>query len=255
MLTLPPDEIHLWFTFPNKITDKNLLLNYQQFLADEERERWQRFHFEKHQHQYLITRALVRTTLSRYADVNPKEWQFSKNKYGKPAIKNPSSELCFNLSNTETLIVCAVSKQQDMGVDVESMQHKSSTVEIAQRFFAKQEVEELLSVPKAKQRQRFFQYWTLKEAYIKAKGMGLYLPLEQFAFSINESNKSLSLSFDERLQDEAKDWQYWLLQVTDSHYAAVCIYNPKKIVYKLRGKHVIPLQDGDGFNLTLIASS
>ena len=97
MLSIPTDEIHLWFTFPENITNE-LLLNYQQFLADEERERWQRFHFEKHQHQYLITRALVRTTLSRYANIKPKDWQFSKNQYGKPAIKNPQQALFFNLS-------------------------------------------------------------------------------------------------------------------------------------------------------------
>lgn len=255
MLSLSENEIHLWFTFPDKIFEANLLTQYQQLLAEDEKERWQRFRFNKHKHQYLMTRALVRTTLSRYADVEPENWRFSKNQYGKPAINSPKSELFFNLSNTETLIACAVCKQQDIGFDIETMQHKSSTVEIAKRFFSKQEVEALLEVKQEQQRQRFFQYWTLKEAFIKAKGMGLYLPLQQFTFSLDETNKILKLAFDKCLNDNARDWQYWLLQVTENHYAAVCIYNPLRIDYRLYAKEVIPLQSEQDFNFRLLAAS
>ncbi len=255
MIELFEDEIHLWFTFPKKITDVALLSKYQQFLAVDERERWQRFHFDRHKHQYLVTRALVRTTLSQYADAKPENWTFSKNQYGKPAIKEPESGLFFNLSNTETLIVCAVSRQDNLGIDVENVQHQSSTVAIARRFFSAQEVDELLGVAEKRQRRRFFQYWTLKESFIKAKGMGLYLPLEHFSFSIDENDKFLRLAFDDSLQDEAAHWQCWLLQVTENHYAAVCIFNPQKIAYKLKARQVIPLQDEDEFDYTLLAKT
>ena len=255
LLKLINNEIHLWFAFPQKINDTDLLNQYQQLLNPEEYQRWQRFHFPRHQHQYLITRALVRTTLSYYADIAPKDWQFSKNQYGKPAIKNFPQPLFFNLSNTESLIVCAVSQQPQMGVDVESVQHKTSSIEIAQRFFAPQEVEDLNSLSANKQKQRFFQYWTLKEAYIKAKGLGLSLPLEQFAFLVSEKNKSLELSFAPCLQEDATQWQAGLLQANENHYASVCILNPKHIHYTLQLKQAIPLQNPKKFSCPLLAST
>ncbi len=254
-MLIADNEIHLWFAFPQQINDADLLNQYQQLLNPEEQQRWQHFHFPKHQHQYLITRALVRTTLSFYADIAPKDWQFSKNSYGKPAIKNNIQPLFFNLSNTEDLIVCAVSQQAQIGVDVESLQHKTSSIEIANRFFAPQEIEDLNSLAPLKQKQRFFQYWTLKEAYIKAKGLGLSLPLEHFGFLVSEQNKSLQLSFSACLQEKATQWQAWLLQADAKHYASLCILNPKQINYTLHFKQVIPLQNPHDFNCTLLAST
>ncbi len=254
MITLANDEIHLWFTFPSEITDNTLLNNYQQLLTEEEHQRWQRFHFKKHQHQYLMTRALVRTSLSHYINITPKDWQFSKNEFGKPAI-SPHKNLFFNLSNTETLIVCAISRQSDIGIDVETWQHKSNILEIAQRFFSDQEVRELLSCPQSQQRQRFFQYWTLKESYIKACGMGLSQPLEQFSFSINQLQKKLTLSFHQPLKGNPNHWQCWLLQVTTEHYAAVSIFNPQAINYKLQVRQVIPLKKEVKFDYNLLATS
>ena len=254
MIKLADNEIHLWFTFPDKITENSLLIQYKQLLNIEEHKRWQRFYFAKHQHQYLMTRALIRTTLSRYLEGSPEKWQFSKNNYGKPALY-PAQNLFFNLSNTETLIVCALSRQRDIGVDVETLAHKSSVVDIAQRFFSAQEVEDLLNCPESQQRQRFFQYWTLKEAYIKARGLGLSQPLEQFSFNFNESRKYLKLSFNEPLKENTKHWQCWLLQVTSAHYAAICIFNPTAMVYKLQAKEVIPLKEEMDFDYRLLARS
>ena len=254
MIKLADNEIHLWFTFPDKITDSSLLTQYQQLLSVEEHKRWQRGHFAAHQNQYLMARALIRTTLSRYLDETPEKWKFSKNDYGKPALYPPEN-LFFNLSNTEALIICALSRQKDIGVDIETLQHKSSTIEIAQRFFSVQETEELLRCPKPQQRQRFFQYWTLKEAYIKARGLGLSQPLDQFSFSFNTAQKKLKLSFHEPLRENSKHWQCWLLQVTSEHYAAICIFNPTKIIYKLQAKEVIPLEETMGIDYNLLAMS
>ncbi|MDQ7089219.1 MAG: 4'-phosphopantetheinyl transferase superfamily protein [Methylococcales bacterium] len=254
MLTLPFNEIHLWFTFPHKVSDLHLLSRYRQLLSSDEQQRWQRFRFQQHQHQYLMTRALVRTTLSRYLDDPPENWQFSTNQYGKPSI-TPARDLFFNLSNTETLIVCALSRQPNIGVDVETQQHRSHPVDIAQRFFSPHEVDELLKGPISSQRQRFFQYWTLKESYIKAKGMGLSQPLEQFSFSINLDKKRLKLSFDEKLKEVSSHWDYWLLDINAQHYGAICIYNPQQTVYQLKAKGVVPLETETQFDYTLLAMS
>lgn len=254
MIKLADNEIHLWFTFPDKITKRHLLTHYQQLLNVKEHQRWQQFHFEKHQHQYLITRALIRTTLSRYLIGVPEQWQFSTNPYGKPALY-PEQNLFFNLSNTQTLIICALSRQRKIGIDVETLQHKTSTIDIAQRFFSRQEAEDLLNCPKSQQQQRFFQYWTLKEAYIKACGRGLSQALTQFSLSIDEEKKRLTLGFDASLNENPKHWSCWLLQVSSEHYAALCIFNPTGIIYKLQAKEVIPLEKESVFDYKLLAMS
>ncbi|MCK5897787.1 MAG: 4'-phosphopantetheinyl transferase superfamily protein [Methylococcales bacterium] len=252
MQILPDNEIHLWCVETQKIS--STLDDYKSLLNTEENIRWQRFKFEKHRHQYLATRALVRTTLSKYVPIKAQDWQFLKNDYGKPAI-SPPQNLFFNLSHTENLIVCAVSRQKNIGVDIETINHKSSITEIAQRFFSPAETKALLHESNSVQKQRFFQYWTLKEAYIKAKGMGLSLPLEQFSFDIDHDKKKLSLTFKSSTAGNSKHWSCWLLDVGKPHYLSVCVYNPKSINYQLITKNVIPLQQAINFDYTLLAKT
>src|SRR6185295_18612851 len=120
-----------------------------------------------------------RTTLSHYAAVDPTAWQFARNRRGRPEISGPLgvAPLRFNLSNTAGLIACLVTLGVDVGVDVEDTHRRGETVRIANRFFSASEVAALEALPPERQRQRFFEYWTLKESYIKARGMGLAIPL------------------------------------------------------------------------------
>ena len=99
---------------------------------------------------------------------------------GKPTIAHPKdiAPLSFNLSHTERLIVCLVALDREVGVDAEDTERAGETVEVADRFFSPTEVAALRALPAQSRRRRFFQYWTLKEAYIKARGMGLSLPLK-----------------------------------------------------------------------------
>jgi 4'-phosphopantetheinyl transferase len=249
---LPENEIHLWLVCPQKIRQQSLLKHYRSLLNAEERVRWQRFKFEKHQHQYLVTRALVRTTLSRYAPIMPKEWAFSNNKYGKPEI-SPPQNLFFNLSHTHSLIVCAIVREKNIGVDVETIEHKTSLLEIAQRFFSTQEFTRLSAESGIQQKQRFFQYWTLKEAYIKAKGLGLSQPLNQFSFEINPQSQQLTLSFDPQLSENFRHWSCWLLQMETQHFLSLCLYNPQPINYKLRLNYITPFLEEKSLDYTLIA--
>ena len=111
MLALDPGQIHLWFVFCDEIADESLLRQYREMLTEEERNQEQRFHFPKDRHRYLLTRALVRTTLSRYAAIAPSQWRFSADAYGKPAIINQDplvGKISFNISHTQGLIVLGV---------------------------------------------------------------------------------------------------------------------------------------------------
>jgi 4'-phosphopantetheinyl transferase len=233
---LPPNEIHLWFVLTNEIEDAALISAYQALMTKEELAKAERFHFEKDRHQHIITRALVRTILSRYADINPADWRFSKNKYGRPEILG-NSTLRFNLSHTDGLIACAVVVKQDIGVDVENKGRKSGGVDIAKRFFSTQEVQDLNAVPESQKRERFFDYWTLKESYIKARGMGLSLPLNQFSFHLSD-NKPVRISFNPELQDNPNLWQFWTLQPTLEHKLAISLCN-LGIKYRLIIRKVI----------------
>ena len=240
--TIQPDEIHLWFAFPDEIQDDALISEYQKLMTPDERVRHQRFHFAKHRHQYLIARALVRTILSGYSGIKPQYLRFTENTYGRPEIEGNEylPPFRFNLSHTEGLIFCAVVLKHDIGVDVEDMERPEVSPAIAERFFSPREVEELNNLPERLKRNRFFDYWTLKESYIKARGMGLSIPLEQFSFHLSE-NELIRVSFDPPLNEEPKDWTFWLLRPTHRHKAALSIHQGSRKFYPLLIKKVIPL--------------
>jgi 4'-phosphopantetheinyl transferase len=129
--------------------------------------------------------------------------------------------LLFNLSNTPGLAVCLVSGAREGGVDVEDTERPGEKIEIADRFFAPSEVTALRALPKEAQRDRFFDYWTLKEAYIKARGMGLAIPLDQFAFDV--AGPTIRIWIDSRLSDDAGSWEFALSSPTSRHRLAVAL--------------------------------
>lgn len=254
--TLGPAEVHVWYVFYEDIVDPGLLTAYQALMTPDERQRHDRFVFARDRHQFLVTRALVRTTLSRYAPVAPADWRFEHNAHGKPRIAHaghqraPSDRrydrrygLCFNLSNTRGVIACAVAASSDeLGVDVEDTSRPGETVDLADRFFAPVEVAALRALPAAEQRQRFFTYWTLKEAYIKARGMGLSIPLDQFWFHL-DSDEDIRISFDARLRDQPDAWQFELFRASERHLLALGLRRGQGPAHQVRAAVCVPLVD------------
>lgn len=237
-LALEPGEVHVWYCWTEQCLQRGLGDYYRSLLSDAEAERLQRYKFEYLQHEYLMTRALCRITLSRYAGVHPADWRFRANAYGRPEIDAPagSAPLRFNLSNARSLIACAVTRTADAGVDVEETDRAGETVAIADRFFSPREVAALQAQPPERQRERFFEYWTLKESYIKARGMGLSIPLEQFSFDLAEG---IRIGFDAALEDDADAWQFELHRPSARHQLAVgvrCGASP----HAIRVREVVP---------------
>ncbi len=222
---LGPREAHLWCVRPDEIVDQRLLRDYFGLLSASEREQHGRFVFDHLKHDYLVTRALVRTTLSRYVDVLPVDWVFRINDYGRPAIASPAlpTSLRFNISHTRGLIVCLVAWDREIGVDVEDLQRTGRTVEIAEDFFSPAEAAALHARPSSTQRRRFFELWTLKEAYIKARGMGLSIPLDQFSYDLDAPDGTIHLSFDPRLRDTPARWQLCTLPFTARHQLSIAL--------------------------------
>ena len=239
------DEVHLHWVPLRGLDDAQLLAGYAALMEPHEAAQQRRFVFEKNRHEYLVTRALVRTVLSRYADVPPAAWRFTRNHWGRPEVSAPALDrpLRFNLSNTDGLVACLVVLACDAGVDVEHVRRPGSTVEVADSFFSPAEVQELWAQPEASRRERFFCYWTLKEAYIKARGMGLAIPLDQFSFALGADpfRAPIRLSFDARLEDAPADWQLRLFRPTPVHLMAAAIRRGQKPDLRIALHKTVPL--------------
>lgn len=180
---LGPERVHLWWATDRGLNTQRLKELYLEWLTEEEKTRYGRYMFQKDADLYLLTRALCRKVLCEYADVEPSAWRFQSNHYGKPSIEFPETarHLEFNLTNTPGFVACMVSDRYAVGVDAEAIDRKSTTLDIAKRFFSAQEFEELKTHPEHARTARFFHYWTLKEAYIKVRGMGMSIPLADFS--------------------------------------------------------------------------
>jgi 4'-phosphopantetheinyl transferase len=236
-----PDEVHLWVVEPECVSEPRLLSAYLRLLDAGERERHQRFRFEKHRHQFLVSHALVRVTLSRYASVPPEAWRFVTNAYGRPELVGEGlPRLRFNLSHTDGMAVCAVALDMEVGADVEYAERPGQTVELADSFFAPVEAAALRALPPERQRERFFELCTLKEAYIKARGAGLSLPLEQFAFHL-EPGRPPRVTFDARLGDEPESWQFVRLRLSAAHPVAVAVRRARGLPLRVRCQRTVPL--------------
>lgn len=220
---LSAGQAHLWWVRPDAITDPAVLDRCRRLLTDDERARVDRYRFASDRHTCLITRALVRTTLSRYEAVPPEAWRFRTNEHGRPEIATPASTLRFNLSHTSGLVVCLVSRDREVGVDVETLSRVHRWLDLAERFFAARETEALRQAPAAEQPDRFLEYWTLKESYIKARGLGLAIPLGHFSFELRSPAAGIEMRAEPALGDDATRWQFSLERFGDDHMLATTI--------------------------------
>jgi 4'-phosphopantetheinyl transferase len=167
---------------------------------------------------------MVRIVLSAYAAIEPRDWRFVVNGYGGPSIGSEHARakgLEFNLSHTDGLVAMAVTRDRAIGVDVESVRTEEVDLAVADRVFAPQELAALRALPREQQKQRFFEYWTLKESYIKARGLGLSIPLDGFAFHL-EAPPKIRLTIDQSLQDHPERWLFWQLRLNRDCLVALC---------------------------------
>lgn len=227
-LRLPDGEAHLYYLFQDEVQDPELLAEYRTWMTEEERARCDRYYFEHSRKEYLLTRALVRASLSLYHPIHPSRWRFRSTQHGRPELAEPAEPaelgpLRFNLSNTRGLIALLLVRGADVGVDVEDREHARQTVEIAERYFSPSEVDAMMALPPHARRDRFFQYWTLKEAYIKARGLGLAIPLDKFSFVLDPADAPIRIAIEPELGDDAGRWQFAQLGLSDRHACAAAL--------------------------------
>jgi len=224
ILPLTPAEIHLWLAYYDEINDERLHAAYRELLNLAEKEQETRFYFARDRRRYLVTRALVRVVLSQYVPIPPGEWAFSTNAYGRPEVVNGEARdggLLFNISHTPSLVVLGVTKRLALGVDVENIRAREASIDLADHLFAPHEVAALAVTPPEQQQYRFFEYWIFKESYIKARGMGLSLPLDKFSFHYS-GDHVVQIEISPELADDPARWQFWQFQPRPEYLVAVC---------------------------------
>jgi len=236
---LSEDEAHVWLANPAAIHQPALLERYLAWLGPQERERHRRLRREHSRREFLVAHALARVTLSRYAPVPPEAWSFSFGEHGRPEISGPADGrgLRFNLSHSSGMVACAVIRELDIGVDVESVARRLRHRDLAERFFGELEVEALRALAPDQRARRFLELWTLKEAYLKARGCGISIPLRSVQFQLSDSGPP-EISFDPALlSDDAASWQFALFEPKRTHTLAVAICSPdrRKVAIRLFG--------------------
>ncbi len=218
---LPRDEVHLYYEVLDPAADAARAETARPILTDDEWNRCQRFAYADGLRERLAARFMVRSVLSRYAQVDPRDWRFEENAHGRPEVALPTdaAHLRFNLSHADGLVTLVVSAHYEVGVDVERLGRRARLA-IADRFFAPSEVDALRALPEAEQPRRFLEYWTLKESYIKARGAGMSLPLDQFAFDVATPGRP-AIRFADGFDDDPRAWQFDRLFVGTEHLVAV----------------------------------
>jgi len=203
-------EAHVYLARPEEIS-ANRLASYTALLSESERARHKRFHFDVHRRLYLVSHVLTRTTLSRYVSRPAASWEFVDGEYGRPEIVGAQNEagLRFNLSHTENLAAVVVCRDRDCGVDVERLDRVKDLAGVARRVFTAPELHDLGQREGADLQGRFTDYWTLKEAYMKARGMGFQLPPETFTMRIDPSDdQRAELEVERDFDDRGEAWQF-----------------------------------------------
>lgn len=181
---LPSDQVHVWCASlrlpPWRIEELG------QWLSADELQRAERYRFQSDRDHFVASQGLLRCILSRYLEVKPHQLHFQHGPFGKPALVETlaGDTISFNLSHSTELALYVVARKRRVGIDVEAIRSLPDARLVAEQFFSPRENMALAAFPSDLREQAFFCCWTRKEAYLKARGEGLYLPLDQFEVSV-----------------------------------------------------------------------
>jgi 4'-phosphopantetheinyl transferase len=221
---LQDDEVHVWLV--DLIAWEKAADSLLELLEPAERERAARFKFPGPRNQFVISRASLRLALGRYLGIEAREIRFRTTKNEKPelAANSTLNDLRFNLSHTDGATVFAITRRRQVGVDVERIRMDTNAMELAERFFSHPEVEWLRSQPASEQIPAFFSCWTGKEAYIKAHGEGLSMPLSSFGVLPVAGGASSKLQLEVyKDSQETRRWSIWQLELGSGLRAALAV--------------------------------
>ncbi len=218
-LALPNNAVHIWRA--NLQPSPAHLNTLTTLLSTDERERAQNFKFAQHRDHFIAARGTLRTLLGRYLETPPQNLHFAYNDHGKPTLRD-AEHLHFNLSHSRDLALYAIAHNRRLGIDIEYARRPVNDMQLAERFFSKMEVAALKEVPQAHRAEAFFNCWTRKEAYLKARGEGITVRLDSFAVTLKPNDPAALLQCD-RFPAEVNRWTLHALCPQPDYIAALCI--------------------------------
>lgn len=217
----------LWWVDPERFRETAEALA---LLTAEERAQHLRFIPPGKRHEYLVARVLAKTVLSDALGCAPTAVQFTKNEWGRPEL-SPATKLRFNITHTDGLVALILSGEHDVGVDTELLSRAPRLLALGPNVFAPKELAELNALPPDQREQRAVTLWTLKESYIKARGMGLALALDGFAFRFSEGSTRLEVA--PALNDDGALWQFQTLAL-GPHLISTAVRTTDEVRLELR---------------------
>ncbi len=239
MLALHKDQLDIWYLDRQSYTalTPSEQQAYLDVLSVSEKKRYQRLQIDAKREQFLLGKIFIRQVLSRYHPVDPLAWEFVESEHGKPMLSPDSMQqgnppLSFNLTHSNDLFVLGVCAGHTIGVDVEFAARPRRIRKLAARHFSNQEVTDLEGCSGKEKLQRFYQIWTQKEAYVKAKGSGLTESLQHFTMGLDADSQISFTQHDTQSSAgglAADRWRFWTFQVQPEsnsapYVASVALY-------------------------------
>ncbi|HPZ09763.1 MAG TPA: 4'-phosphopantetheinyl transferase superfamily protein [Candidatus Eremiobacteraeota bacterium] len=224
------NEVHIWIaSLKIEKSSKDDLLK---LLSEDELKRAEKFYFQKDRNHFIACRGILRTILGNYLEIDPRKITFSYNFYGKPSLNLPEKQLSFNLSNSHGMALYGLTWNREIGIDIEYIPEDFNWEEIVKNFFSKREIKDLYKVPLHMRKRAFFNCWTRKEAYIKARGKGLSIPLHSFDVSLIPGEPAKLLE----VRGEGEEKSRWHLKeiIIDSDYTSALAVEGQNLQFKYK---------------------
>lgn len=201
--------------------DTALWTRLRSWLQPEETERADHYKDMEARAAFLIGRGMARSMLAEVTGIAPGAWRFSEGPHGRPEIASPDTPYRFNLAHSHGMIACAVAKNRDVGVDVEFLDRPDSSHDVAKRVCSEDELADIDAAPEEGRKERFLVYWTLKEAYLKARGLGISVHMGDVAFTVNGGEPKFVPAGS--LAGADTRWLFRLAQPGPRHLIAVAV--------------------------------
>lgn len=212
------NQVHLWHCRFD--ANKQCMETFKRILSEDEKQKAGRFKFNIHRERSIISRGVLRTLLGRYLEKKPSELEFGYTAHAKPYLKNEGS-LRFNVSHSGNRAVFGFVHGGEIGVDIEKVKSDFEVMDIAQNFFSSDEIRTLQALPEEQKVEGFYRCWTRKEAFIKAKGMGLSFPLTSFSVSLDADKAELLRT--EWAAAEKKEWKLFTFIPAKNYLVALSV--------------------------------
>jgi 4'-phosphopantetheinyl transferase len=193
-------------------------------LPTDERDRFRKYRHPLAAHQFLVARLLIRSWLQAVSGTAASKWQFIEGARGRPAIGHPSSPWSFNLAHSGGMVACVLSRLPDVGVDLEHLDRRPIDRDLHRRYCSPAEIADIERQPEEARTRRFLTYWTLKEAYLKARGLGIGVALADVEFCLDGARPSIA--FRGSLEGADAAWVFALFQPSFQYLLSVAAPQP-----------------------------